>query len=181
MSRTRSRLRLLLPAAVAAAAVAAALLYLGPGSGGEAGWVELPERLPDGGVVQHVFTGERALGMTAGLHWRPGEVAGLIRRAVVAVYTDGVMLWVADLGSGEQACRAVERMASRIAENADRLPYTPPVAHEVAGVKVYFTFHRETGVNAFWCRGPLVVWAELGSPARAAQLLEALVEGVEPR
>lgn len=161
MRLPRGRLTPVLIAAVVAA-LAAALLHASHG-----GDVELryPAALPGNATVVHVFTGERARGMVSGLHWSPGKVNASIKKAAVVMYSDGTILWLAYTGG--DACNLTQRMAEKIKENEQRLPYTAPMPHVYRGVTLYFTVDKRTGgLHVFWCtRDGIVAWAQLGASA----------------
>jgi len=126
--------------------------------GGRVDGFRFPEELPSGATVVNAQAGPEAVSAVKSIHWDPGAVG--ITDAALVHYSDGTLLW---LTAAEDACSLVDRMAQKIALEEERLPYTAPLQLSVDGVKVYLVADKRTGqVHAFWCRGKLAAWAQLG-------------------
>ena len=134
--------------------------------------LQYPESLPDGSQVARIISGEDAVRTMRMIHWRPGAVD--VEEALIVVYTSGARLWIS---KASNACMEVEFMAKKMAIYESMLPYTTPSRHNLGGTVVYVCFDKRNGwINAFWCKGDLVVWAEL--PPSEAKYLELLVKNI---
>ncbi len=172
--RLLRRLSLVFAAAAVFFAVLAAYSAL-HGPAGVGGFT-YPEKLPDGATVSSAKAGQEAVAAVKSIHWEPHAVE--ITSAALVSYSDGTLLW---LTASPQACSLVDRMAQKIAAEQERLPYTAPVELNVKGVRVYLVADKRTGqIHAFWCRGELAAWAQLGvNPAdhdTIARTIKLLVE-----
>lgn len=140
-----------------------------------------PNPLPGGFRVASVKTGAEAVGEIIGLHENPGGFAGSIEDAAVVEYTGGVKLWLTY--AGDSACILVDAMASKIAAYQERLSLTEPIAHNISGCKVYFSWSPGSNImHVFWCREGVAVWASISMDALQTvdprMLVQELVEGV---
>ena len=163
----------MLAAAVALLVAAVYSAYSSP-----AGGFTYPEQLPGGYKVAKVVSGEEAARVTGGIHWNSTRVGSRIKDAAIVVYEDGTRLWIAY--TGPNACQLVNRMAEKIAEHEQELPYSRPFQHEIDGTNVYFTVKQlPNGVqqlHAFWCKDGTVVWVEVGAAGSTAQNLVKLLD-----
>lgn len=167
--------RLLLLFIIPALALAAVLAIHTSHDGSGIGY---PETLPGGYGVARLATGSEAVEMVRGLHWSPERIS--VRDALVAVYTDGTVLWASYVG--DNACSVAASMARKIAEYEEELPYTAPIPHSFGDVVVYLTMDKRDGsLHAFWCRDGLVVWVHLGAAGanNPVGLLELFIEKVK--
>lgn len=161
------------PILAAALALALMALTLAAARWGGGPGLSYPETLPGGYRVARVVSGPEALEMAKSIHWNPSAIE--ITKAVIVVYTDGTRLWITETKG--DACRYAEQMAEKIAIYSEQLPYTPPIPHEIEGVKVYLTLDKRNGrLHAFWCRDSIIAWAELGESG--IQGLKRLIETV---
>jgi hypothetical protein len=119
-----------------------------------------PDTLPGGYSVARVFSGEEATRLSRQIHWSP-EAVDVVNAAIVE-YTDGTRIWIAVTAS--DPCSLVERMAAKILEHEEQLPYSRPVPHQIGGRKVQLLVDKRSGkLNAFWCTDHAVVWVEIGA------------------
>jgi len=130
-----------------------------------------PSRLPDGATVVDAASGQQVVEAVKRLHWEPSEIK--VENAAMIHYSDGTILW---LTAADNACTMVEEMAGKIAAETRRLPYTEPVSLTVDGVRVYLVADKRSGaIHAFWCRGRLAAWAQLGvAPSNHSLLAETV-------
>ncbi|ABM80067.1 hypothetical protein [Hyperthermus butylicus] len=168
-------LRLLFPllAIVLAITVLAAYTHHDEGGG-----IDYPETLPGGYHVARLATGSEAVEMIRGLHWSPEKID--VDDALVAIYTDGTILWASYVDSN--ACPIAASMAEKMREYETELPYTAPIPHSFGDTLVYLTMNKHDGsLHAFWCRDGLVVWVRLGAAGARdpVGLLELFIEEVK--
>lgn len=158
-SRRRLLMRRLSLVFAILAGVFALLAALSAMSGGQSiDGFHFPASLPDGATVVNAQGGPEAVAAVKHIHWEPEAV--VIEKALLVSYSDGTLLW---LSAADNACQLTSLMAAKINASSKKLPYTPPVAVRVDHTTVYITLDKRNGqVHAFWCRGKLVAWAQLG-------------------
>ncbi len=135
--------------------------------------IDYPRELPGGYPVIRVITGKKAASLVASIHWSPSRIP--VVDAIIVEYSDGTRLWAVTVN--DDACQVASRMAEKMRIYESQLPYTAPVLHSIGDTQVYLSMDKRTGgLHAFWCRGNIVAWVEVGSSGLNG--LTTLIESV---
>ncbi|GEM_PF-2790333 len=134
--------------------------------------LEILNKYDDVRVIKYL-SGEDAINAIRGLHWHPGKIVD-IEDAVVAVYNDGSILWLALFSNSTIAKRLEERMINAILKAQGRIPYLKPIPHE----GFYIIPDVRGPYHLLWQEGRCLIWLQLGE--EGMKLFKAIYSFYKP-
>ncbi len=123
-------------------------------------------------VVRYLI-GESAIEAIRNLHWHPQAIVG-IKDAIVAMYSDGSVLWLAYFNNSTIASLLEQKMINAIDKDQGRIPYLKPIPHE----GFYIIPDVRGPYHVLLQEGRCLIWLQLGE--RGVKLLKEIYNFYKP-